>query len=157
MPRKNVRCITSAASEATNVPKGFDGNYTYHLDVRIKWPDSRRTYVHSCSLQCKPVQPIARGPNDERGDIWSVKMSFNSFPGKAETELRGNLNFYKLCTYGDIHYITLHYITLLRRLRVFDNRVLRKISGPKRDEITGECRTLHINELYNLYQLLYGW
>jgi hypothetical protein len=30
-----------------------------------------------------------------------------------------------------------------RRLRVFENRVLRKIFGPKRDEVTGEWRRLH--------------
>jgi hypothetical protein len=29
------------------------------------------------------------------------------------------------------------------RLRVFDNRVLRRIFGPKRDEVTGEWRKLH--------------
>jgi hypothetical protein len=29
------------------------------------------------------------------------------------------------------------------RLRVFENRVLRRISGPKRDEVTGEWRQLH--------------
>ena len=37
------------------------------------------------------------------------------------------------------------------RLRVFDNRVLRKIFGPKRDEVTGEWRRLHTKELYDLY------
>jgi hypothetical protein len=37
------------------------------------------------------------------------------------------------------------------RLRVFENRVLRKIFGPKRDEVTGEWRTLHNGELHNLY------
>jgi hypothetical protein len=37
------------------------------------------------------------------------------------------------------------------RLRVFDNRVLRKIFGPKRDEVTGERRKLHNEELHNLY------
>jgi hypothetical protein len=37
------------------------------------------------------------------------------------------------------------------RLRVFDSRVLRKIFGPKRDEITGEWRRLHNEELYALY------
>ena len=37
-----------------------------------------------------------------------------------------------------------------RRLRVFENRVLRGIFGPKRDEVTGEWRKLH-NELNNLY------
>jgi hypothetical protein len=34
------------------------------------------------------------------------------------------------------------------RLRVFENRVLRKIFGPKRDEVTGEWRELH-NEEFN--------
>jgi hypothetical protein len=37
------------------------------------------------------------------------------------------------------------------RLRVFENRVLRKIYGPKRDEVTGEWRKLHNEELHNLY------
>jgi hypothetical protein len=37
------------------------------------------------------------------------------------------------------------------RLRVFENRVLRGIFGPKRDEVTGEWRKLHSVELHNLY------
>jgi hypothetical protein len=37
------------------------------------------------------------------------------------------------------------------RLRVFENRVLRRIFGPKRDEGTGEWRKLHSEELHNLY------
>jgi hypothetical protein len=36
------------------------------------------------------------------------------------------------------------------RLRVFENRVLRRIFGPKRDEVTGEWRKLHNEELRNL-------
>jgi len=40
-----------------------------------------------------------------------------------------------------------------RRLRVFENRVLRRLFGPKRDEITGEWRKLHIEELRDLYSL----
>jgi hypothetical protein len=35
------------------------------------------------------------------------------------------------------------------RLRVFENRVLRRIFGPKGDEVTGECRKLHNGELHN--------
>jgi hypothetical protein len=38
-----------------------------------------------------------------------------------------------------------------RRLRVFENRVLRRIFGPKRDEVTGEWRKLHNGGLYDLY------
>jgi hypothetical protein len=37
------------------------------------------------------------------------------------------------------------------RLRVFENRVLRKIFGPKRDEVTGEWRKLHNEKLRDLY------
>jgi hypothetical protein len=33
------------------------------------------------------------------------------------------------------------------RLRVFENMMLRRIFGPKRDEVTGERRKLHIEEL----------
>jgi len=38
-----------------------------------------------------------------------------------------------------------------RKLRVFENRVLRRIFGPRRDEVTGEWRTLHNEELNDLY------
>jgi hypothetical protein len=37
------------------------------------------------------------------------------------------------------------------RLRVFENRELRRIFGPKRDEVTGEWRKLHNEELRDLY------
>jgi len=38
-----------------------------------------------------------------------------------------------------------------RRLRVFENRVFRRIFGPKRDEVTGEWRKLRNEELNDLY------
>jgi hypothetical protein len=37
------------------------------------------------------------------------------------------------------------------RLRVFENRVLKRIFGPKRDEVTGGWRKLHNEELHGLY------
>jgi hypothetical protein len=37
------------------------------------------------------------------------------------------------------------------RLRVFENRVLRRIFGPKRGEVTGEWRKLHNEEFSDLY------
>jgi hypothetical protein len=43
------------------------------------------------------------------------------------------------------------YINLLRIPRVFENRLLRRIFGPKRDEVTGEWRKLHNEELHDLY------
>jgi hypothetical protein len=44
-------------------------------------------------------------------------------------------------------------VTLMEesRLRVFENRVLRRIYGPKREEVAGGCRRLHNEELRNLY------
>ena len=46
-------------------------------------------------------------------------------------------------------------LTLLedRRLRVFENRALRRVFGPKTDEVTGEWRKLHNKELSDLYSL----
>jgi hypothetical protein len=40
-----------------------------------------------------------------------------------------------------------------RRLRVFENRVLRRVFGPKRDKVTGEWRKLNNEELNDLYFL----
>ena len=38
-----------------------------------------------------------------------------------------------------------------RKLRVFENMVWRRIFGPRRDEVTGEWRRLHNEELNDLY------
>jgi hypothetical protein len=38
-----------------------------------------------------------------------------------------------------------------RRLTVFENRVLRRVFGPRRDKVTGEWRKLHNEELNDLY------
>ena len=40
-----------------------------------------------------------------------------------------------------------------RRLQVFEHRVLRRVFGPKRDEVTGEWRKLHKEELRDLYSI----
>jgi len=40
-----------------------------------------------------------------------------------------------------------------RRLSVFENKVLRGVFGPKRDEVTGEWRNLHNEELSDLYSV----
>ena len=42
-------------------------------------------------------------------------------------------------------------VVLLAMLRVFENRVLRRIFGPRRDVATGEWRKLHNEELNDLY------
>jgi len=38
-----------------------------------------------------------------------------------------------------------------RKLRVFENMVLKRVFGPRRDEVTGEWRRLHYEELNDLY------
>jgi hypothetical protein len=38
-----------------------------------------------------------------------------------------------------------------RGLKVFENRVLKRIFGPKREEVAGSWRRLHNEELHNLY------
>jgi hypothetical protein len=40
------------------------------------------------------------------------------------------------------------------RLRVFENRMLRRIFGPKTEEVAGDWRKLHNEELHNLYASL---
>jgi hypothetical protein len=75
----------------------------------------------------------------------------------------------KLKMYITLHYIHIHFKTIIlpvvlygcetwsltlreeHRLRVFENRILRRIFGPKRDERTGEWRKLHNEERNNLY------
>jgi len=49
---------------------------------------------------------------------------------------------------GDVWLLTLREE---RRLRVFENRVLRRIFVPKRDKVTGEWRKLHNEELNDRY------
>jgi len=38
-----------------------------------------------------------------------------------------------------------------KKLRAFENMVLRRIFGPRRDKVTGKCRRLHNGELNDLY------
>ena len=44
-----------------------------------------------------------------------------------------------------------------RKLRVFENRVLSRVFGPKRDEVTGEWRKLHSLGIFTPYSILCGW
>ena len=43
-----------------------------------------------------------------------------------------------------------------RKLRVFENMVLMRIFGPRKNEVTGEWRRLHNGELNDLYTLMMG-
>ena len=49
------------------------------------------------------------------------------------------------------------YITQgIRNKCVISSRLMRRVFGPKRDEVTGKWRRLHKDELYVLYQMLFG-
>jgi hypothetical protein len=48
-------------------------------------------------------------------------------------------------------YYTFKYCPVLSRLSVFENRLLRRIFGPNGDEVTGEWRKSHNEELHDLY------
>jgi hypothetical protein len=80
----------------------------------------------------------------------------------------GMVRYNDVCKIRDILRITKTYFLILpivlygceawsltlreeRRLRVFENKVLRRIFGRKKDEVTGEWRKLHNEELYSLY------
>ncbi|KAJ4441938.1 hypothetical protein ANN_11801 [Periplaneta americana] len=54
-------------------------------------------------------------------------------------------------TFSSFKSLFVHLLEKEHRLRVFENKVLRKIFGAKRDEVTGEWRKLHNAELHALY------
>ncbi|PSN49211.1 hypothetical protein C0J52_16946 [Blattella germanica] len=64
-------------------------------------------------------------------------------------EILDNMHILRIILYGSETWT----LTLReeKRLRVFENKDLRKIFGPKRDEETGEWRKLHNTELKDLY------
>jgi hypothetical protein len=64
------------------------------------------------------------------------------------------IKIYKTIILPVVLYVCETWSLMLReehRLRVFENRVLRRIFGPKRDEVTGCWRKLHNEELHGLY------
>jgi hypothetical protein len=65
-----------------------------------------------------------------------------------------NVKIYKSIILSVVLYGCETWVVTLReedRLRVFENGVLRRIFGPKRDEVMGEWSKLHDEELHNLY------
>jgi hypothetical protein len=82
-------------------------------------------------------------------------MELSRFPFKfCETVVNCKIKIYRTIILPVVLYGCESWSLRLReecRLRVFGNRVLRRIFGPKRDEVTGEWRRLHNKELLALY------
>jgi hypothetical protein len=72
-----------------------------------------------------------------------------SSPPNSETTTTVATGVYRDTKLGLKTWRHLPYVT--RRPRVFENRVLRRIFGAKRDEVTGDWRKLHNEELHNSY------
>jgi hypothetical protein len=91
--------------------------------------------------------------------LFEALLSPPSHPGKCRDNSLNQTTTVSFHTHS-IHYqlnnstqYSLGYSLILKeehRLRVFENKVLRRISGPKRDEVTGGWRKLHNEELHNL-------
>jgi hypothetical protein len=67
------------------------------------------------------------------------------------------VKIYKTIILPVVLYVCKTWSLILRKehtLRVFEDRILRRIFGPKRDEATGEWRKLHNEQLHSLYSSL---
>jgi hypothetical protein len=81
--------------------------------------------------------------------FWDVSYYRNLLPDRIWTELLLNAIILPVVLYGCETWSLK--LSEEHRLRVFENRVLTRIFGPKRDEVTGEWRKLHNEELHDLY------
>ncbi|KAJ4433652.1 hypothetical protein ANN_15962 [Periplaneta americana] len=88
----------------------------------------------------KPRHMFIPGGPVRQGRLSISQGSEETRPGKPEALLRHRDTVPEICGLLQEH-----------RLRVFENKVLRKIFGAKRDEVTGEWRKLHNAELHALY------
>ena len=81
----------------------------------------------------------------------SGKVCYHSVQNLLSSSL---IKIYRTIIYPVVLYGCKTWSLILRetyRVRVLENRVLRRIFGPKRDEVTGELRKLHNEELNDLY------
>jgi hypothetical protein len=86
-----------------------------------------------------------------------LPFSSKSFASHLLSE-NSKINVYKTVILPVVLYGRENWFLTLRkehRLRVLENRVVRRIFGPKRGEVAGGCRRLHNEELCNVYAFLY--
>jgi hypothetical protein len=105
---------------------------------------------------------VAEGKGDKLGPLLDFVKTQNEKEVLGRTNLLSSrllsknlkIRIYKTITLPVVLYGCETWSLTLReepRLRVFENRVLRRIFGPKWDEVTGEWRKLHNEELHDLY------
>ena len=132
----------------------------FHTNFIKKDENKTLTLIYVCILKAEHVHNImhvgsvALGSCDCSRDI----KNFDSISVSSTGETLIESEF--LSVYGTMMPVVLYgcetwLLTLReeRRLRVSENRVLRRVIGPKRDEATGEWRKLHNEELSDLYFL----
>ncbi|KAJ4447060.1 hypothetical protein ANN_09049 [Periplaneta americana] len=97
---------------------------------------------------------IVRNGNTKIGNLSFEKVEKFKYLGATSAVKKSERRIYKTVILPVVLYGCETWTLTLReehRLRVFENKVLRKIFGAKRDEITGEWRKLHNTELHALY------
>ena len=82
--------------------------------------------------------------------IWKLFRPSCQYCSTRNYTITSLLYAYKMSQQDALFSINLFQLREERRLRVFENRVLRRVFGPKRDEVTGEWRILHSDELSDL-------
>ena len=130
----------------------------YDILLSGKWtPEFCRNMLR---LPSKCMQPVCFShyarPNILENKVVTLQKYFVQFPKLSSSLLSKNLKIkiYRTIILPVVLYGCGTWSLTLReehRQRVFENRVLRRIFGPKWDGVTGECRKLHNEELNDLY------
>ena len=95
-----------------------------------------------------------KNSNDTIGNQTSDLLACSTVPQPTVPPRTPKINIYRTIVLPVVLYGCATWSLTLReehKLRVFENRVLRRIFGPKREEVTRECRKLHNEELNDLY------
>ena len=166
--KKNAEALVAATKE---IGLEVNAHKTKYMTV---FPDQNAGRIHSMKMDNSSIERV-----EEFTYLGTTLTSQNSIQEEIKSRLKlGNAFYYyvqnllsssllsktlkiKIHVYRTIIlpvvlYVCKNWSLALReerRLRVFENRVLRRVFGPKRDEVTGEWRKFHNEELRDLYSL----
>jgi hypothetical protein len=82
-----------------------------------------------------------------------IVLPENCYHLKLDRNVTWNSKCFKLCCNPNVQHETWSILREEHLLLVFENRVLRRVFGPKREEMVGGWRRLHSEDLHNLYIL----